>query len=136
MAGARAGRVDLEQQVAVLGGQRQQRVEEGGQALARRRARAERRRAAEELLLQLALGLVDQRLGEPGPVAEAVEDRALGHAGRAGDVAHRHRLDAALGEQLPRRLEHAPAVAGGVGALAGRASSAFGSSMRSTVART
>jgi hypothetical protein len=50
-----------------------------------------------------------------------VEDRALGHARLAGDVAHRHRLDAALGEQLPRGLEHAPAVAGGVSTFAGPA---------------
>ena len=71
----------------------------------------------QELLLQVALGLVDQRLGEPGPVAEAVEDRALGHARLARDVAHGHGLDAALGEQPPRRLEHPPAVAGRVGAL-------------------
>ena len=125
MAGAGAGRVHLEQQVAVLGGQRQERVEEGCQALPRRRARPQRRGAAQELLLQLALGLVDQRLREPGPVAEAVEDRALGHTRRAGDVAHRHRLDAALGEQLPRGLEHAPAVAGGVGAFARPGLSAF-----------
>ena len=95
----------------------EQRVQEGGEALARRRARAERRRAAQELA---PAGRARPRRPAPGrarAVAEAVEDRALGDAGLARHVAHRHGLDAALGEQPPRRVEHAPAVAGRVGAL-------------------
>ena len=111
----------------MLGGQRQQRVEEGGEALARRRPGPERRRAVQELLLQAALGLVDQRLGEARTIAEAVEDRALGHAGLARDVAHGHGLDAALGEQPPRRLEHPPRLRA-ASARSGRAWSAIGSS--------
>ena len=65
----------------MLDGQLGERGEEREQPLARRRARAERRRAPQDLLLERALVLVEQRERQPGPVAEAVEHRALGDAG-------------------------------------------------------
>ena len=120
VAGGRAGRVDLEQEVALLDAEGQQRVEERDQALLRRRAGAEWGRAAQQVVLEGALGVVDQRLGEALAVAEAVEDRALGDARLARDVAHRHRGHAVGGEQAAGGVEHAAAVAGRVGALRAR----------------
>ena len=105
----------------MLDGQRGERGEEREQPLARRRARAERRRTPEHLLLERALVLVEQGQREPRPVAEAVEHRALGDPGLARDLVHRHRLDAALGEQPAGGGQDPLAVARGVGALGPRA---------------
>ena len=81
---------------------------------------AEWGRAAQQVVLEGALGVVDQRLGEALAVAEAVEDRALGDARLARDVAHRHRGHAVGVEQAAGGVEHAAAVAGRVGALRAR----------------
>ena len=88
------------------------------QPLLRRRARAERRRAADDRLLERDVLLLEQRLGEPGAVAEAAEERALADAGLGRDRVHRDVLDAVAGEQPLGRGEHLGAVALRVGALA------------------
>jgi hypothetical protein len=62
--------------------------------------------------------LLEQRLREPGAVAEAAEQRSLANARLGGDRVHRHVLDAAAGEQPLCGREHLEAVALGVGALA------------------
>ena len=93
-------------------------LEEGGDALGRRSAGPQRRRPAQHQVLQLALPLVEEGDGQARPVAEAPVDGPLAHAGLAGDVVHRHAVDAALGDQPLGRLEHQLPVAGRVSALA------------------
>ena len=91
---------------------------EGVQALPRRRAGPERRRAADQLVLEVVLGLLDERSQQRPAVAEAPVERALADARLGRDVVHRHRVDAVLVHQTRRRAQDALAVAPRVGALA------------------
>ncbi len=63
---------------------------------------------------------MQQRLGEPGAVAEAAEEGPLADARGGGDLIHRDGLDAMLAEQPRGGAEHLLAVALGVGADARR----------------
>ena len=78
----------------------------------------QRRRPAQHQVLQLALPLVEEGDGQARPVAEAPVDGPLAHARLAGDVVHRHAVDAVLGDQPLGRLEHQLPVTGRVSALA------------------
>jgi hypothetical protein len=64
--------------------------------------------------------LVEQRHRDRADVGVAPVQRRLPDAGRSGDLLHRHGATVALGEQARGGIEHAGAVAGGVGALARR----------------
>ena len=119
VARAGGGRLGADDQLGVLLQQGEQRAEEGVEALPGGRARPERGRAPQDQALQLALGVLQQRQRQPGPVAEAPEERALADARGGGDLVHRHRVDAALGEEAAGGLQDARAVAGGVGPLGG-----------------
>ena len=71
----------------------------------------------EHLRLQRTRIRVDQRCRELALVGVAAVERALPHAGGAGDLLHRHRVDALGGEQPGRGVEHARTVASRVGAF-------------------
>jgi hypothetical protein len=120
VAAPRASAVRGDQEVGVLDGEVEDRVEEGAETLSRGGSRPERRLAVDDGLLELALTVVQQRKREPGAVAEAVEDGSLADARGARDLLHRHVRHAALGEQAPRRGEDLLAVARGVRAFAAR----------------
>jgi hypothetical protein len=91
---------------------------EGDRTLHGRSTGAERRLAADDLVLELALALVEQGVHQAAAVAEAAEERALADARRGGDRVHRHMLDSPLLDQASRSREDPQAVARRVGALA------------------
>ena len=90
---------------------------EGQQSLQRRRVRPERRGSEQEGLLAGPLVLVEQHHHQPGPAAEPAEHRALADARGRGDVVHRDRVRAALGDQPARGVEQQRPVARGVAPL-------------------
>ena len=77
----------------------------GQQPLQRRGARPQRRRAEHERLLLGLLVLVEQHDHQPGPAAEAAEQRALADAGGGRDVVRGDRVGAALGDQAARSVQ-------------------------------
>ena len=75
--------------------------------------RPERRRPRDEGRLELALPLVDERVGEPGAVAEAAIERADSDSGFLGNGGHRD-VTSLPREQCDRRGEDTFAVLRGV----------------------
>ena len=72
----------------------------------------------EKGILEVAHVFVEQRLGEPVPVAESVKHGALADAGRGRDGLHRQRVGPMFGKQLSRRVQDARAIGRCVTALA------------------
>jgi hypothetical protein len=81
----------------------------------------ERWRPAEDGGLEVALGIVHERPGQAGLVAEGPEDGSLAHAGGRRQLVHRDRGQAALGNEGPGRAQQLGAVALGVGPPSWRA---------------
>lgn len=82
--------------------ERDSREPEGDEALGGPGAGAERRRATDQVLLEGPLVVVEQRVQQPRPVAEATEDRPLADTGGVGDGLHGERFYAAALDDLPR----------------------------------
>ena len=82
-----------------------------------RRVGPERRGSEQEGLLAGPLVLVEQHHHQPGPAAEPAEHRALADACGRGDIVHRDRVGAALGDEPARGIEQQRPVARGVAAL-------------------
>ena len=80
-------------------------------------ARPERWRPGQDLLLQLALPLVEQCDGQAAFVAEPPVEGSFAHPGGRGDVVHRHADDTTIGEQLFGGGQHPQPVMGGIGTL-------------------
>ena len=74
-----------------------------------------------QLVLEVALGLLDERAQQRRAVAEASVERPLADARRGGDVVHRHAVDPPLVDQARGGAQDALAVAPRVGALASAA---------------
>ena len=94
----------------------------GQQPLQRRRAGPQRRRTEHERLLLGLLVLVEQHDHQARPAAEPAEQRALADACGGGDVVHRDRVGAALGDQPAGGIQQQRAVARGVAPFAVRRS--------------
>jgi hypothetical protein len=105
----------------------------GDQAVPRRSAGTERRRSGQHLLLEVPLVVVKQRLEDPGPGAEPAEHRALAQARAFGQPVHGQLARSVRRDQLTRRDQQVPPVAGRVGALGGRRSPGDGLAHESTL---
>ena len=98
-------------------GEAQPLAAEREQPVQRRRVGPERRGTEQECLLAGPLVLVEQHHHQPGPAAEAAEHRALADACRRGDIVHRDRIRATLGDQATGGVEQQRAVARGIAPL-------------------
>jgi hypothetical protein len=83
-------------------------------------AGAQWRRPVEHPLLELAVGVVEQRGEDARPAAETPEDGSLAQLGPLGQCVHGEPPHAAFGDHLAGDLQQVFAVAGGVGTLGGR----------------
>lgn len=102
--------------VGHLASQRGARVRVGGDALeqgaagrrqtiSRRCSWPQGRRTCGMRLLELRLGFVEESEQEAVAVAEPAKERALSHAGRFGDLPHRHILGSLFVDQLCGRFQ-------------------------------
>ena len=103
----------------------------GDQAVQGRGAGTERRGPGENLLLEVPLVVVEQRLEDPRPGAEPAEHCSLAQARAFGQPVHGQLARSLPGDYLARRDQQKPPVAGGVGALGGRRSPGHGLAHRS-----
>jgi hypothetical protein len=94
-----------------------ERVQKRPDAFLSRCAGTEGRRAVDEGCLELALLLVQQRLGQRATVGEAPVDRANADACLGGDFVKSEAFDSADGDQVCRRTQDLLPVAGRVGPL-------------------
>ena len=92
---------------------------ERDQPLQRRGGGAQRGRPEQERLLGGPLVLVEKHHHQAGPAAEPAEHRALADPGGPGEIVHRDRVGATLGDQPAGGVEQQLPVAGGVTAFGG-----------------